>query len=189
MNKPLLTLTKIILSVPIGYGLALPFLSGSDRGSNTDSDRAGGILAEIQHFGAAGATLAIVGFLLLVFFYARDLKRSLALVSPGARKAAPSSVWLMFLLPYNFIEDFFIVANVARSLQAEAQSNAALARFRSFGLTSGIGWCAAQIVSLLPTLTGSIAGLVALVFWAWHWTFVKRANRVLESSRETGRKS
>ena len=189
MNKPLLTLTKVLLSVPIGYGLVLPFLPGRDGGTASVGTQAGGILAEIQAFGPAGATLAIASFLLLVYFYARDLMRSLALVSPASRKATPSSVWLMFLLPYNFIEDFFIVTNVARSLQAEARSNPALGSFRSFGLISGIGWCAAQILSLLPTLTGSVAGLIAIVLWAWHWAFIRRANRALERSTATGRKS
>lgn len=155
-----------MLSLPIGYALLLPFLS---------SDGQGGILGEFQHFGPVVGAIAVVAFLLLVACYARDLQRSLERVSPGARRAAPASVWLMFLLPYNFIEDFFIVANVARSLKDEAKSNPALAGFKSFGLVSGLGWCAAQIVSLLPNLIGSTAGMIAVVLWGWHWAFVRRA--------------
>jgi hypothetical protein len=87
----------------------------------------------------------------------------------------------MFLLPYNFIEDFFIVANVSGSLKAEAAASPALPRFRSFGMISGIGWCAAQIISLVPNQLGSIAGIVAIVLWAWHWAFIRRANAALEA--------
>ncbi|AOZ09635.1 hypothetical protein [Cupriavidus malaysiensis] len=166
---------KALLSVPVGYGLAYPFFH---------PEAGGGILAEMQRFGqGTGAAVALV-FLALVYLYARDLKTSLSLVSPQARRASPASVWLMFLLPYNFIEDFCIVANVARSLEAQARSHAGLARFRSFGLASGIGWCAAQLVSLLPNALGSAAGLAALVFWAWHWAFIRRANRVLGQAAE-----
>jgi hypothetical protein len=163
-------LLKILLSIPIGIGLVYPFFG---------SDVSGGILGELKVFGPVGTVLVILVFLLLVFFYARDLVRTLRLVSPAARKARPGSVWLMFLLPYNFIEDFVIVANVARSLEAEAAVNPALAGFRSFGMISGIGWCAAQIVSLIPHPIGSAAGLLAIVFWVWHWVFIRRANSVL----------
>lgn len=166
-------LLKAILSVPIGIGLAYPFFR---------PDASGGILGELKIFGSMGMVAAIVVFLLLVFLYARDLVRTLQLVSPAARTATPGSVWLMFLLPYNFIEDFFIVANVARSLEAEAAVNPSLAVFKSFGMISGIGWCAAQIVSLVPHPVGSAAGLAAIVFWAWHWVFIRRANSILRKA-------
>jgi hypothetical protein len=171
-----LTLLKSILSIPIAIGLAYPFFN---------PDAAGGILGELKIFGPTGSIVAVVVFLLLVLFYALDLIRSLKLVSPASRKAKPSGVWLMFLLPYNFIEDFFIVANVAKSLKAEAASNPALANFKSFGMISGMGWCAAQVVSLVPNQIGSAAGLVAIVFWIWHWVFMRRANRNLIGSAES----
>jgi hypothetical protein len=85
----------------------------------------------------------------------------------------------MFLLPYNFIEDFCIVANVAASLRAEARHNARLQLARDAGLISGWGWCAAQIVSLVPHPLGSLAGLLAIVLWLLHWRFVRRANAML----------
>ena len=168
-----LTLLKAILSIPIGVGLAYPFLN---------SEASGGILVELNIFGPVGSISAIAIFLLLVFFYALDLIRCLKLVSPASRKAKPNSVWFMFLLPYNFIEDFFIITSVARSLKAEATSNPALASFKSFGMISGVGWCAAQVVSLIPNLVGSVAGLVAIGFWVWHWRFIRHANRILMKS-------
>jgi hypothetical protein len=71
---------------------------------------------------------------------------------------------------------------VARSLEAEAAVNPALAVFKSFGMISGIGWCATQIVSLVPHPVGSVAGLAAIVFWAWHWVFIRRANSRLRKA-------
>ena len=171
MDKLVLVCVKIILSIPIGVGLAYPFF---------DKEAAGGVLRDIQLLGTAGTALAFSLFLVLVFFYARDLRRSLALVSSTSREAKPDSVWLMFLLPYNFIEDFFIVANVARSLRTEARINPALAGFKSFGFFSGIGWCAMQVISLIPNQVGTMASAAAIVLWLWHWIFVKRANTALE---------
>lgn len=53
---------------------------------------------------------------------------------------------------------------------------------KSFGMVSGQGWCIAQIVSLIPNQIGSAAGLIALVFWMWHWVFIRRVNGVLIES-------
>lgn len=173
-----LTLLKLVLSIPIGIGLAYPFVR---------PDIAGGILGELRIFGPVGSLVAIAAFLLLVLLYALDLIKSLHLVSPASRKAVPNSVWFMFALPYNFIEDFFIVSNVAKSLKAEAAVNPALASFKSFGMISGLGWCAAQVISLIPNRVGSVAGLVAIGFWIWHWVFIRRVNSALLKSA-TGRR-
>ena len=169
----MLTLFKVMLSIPIAIGLVYPF---------TGSGSSGGILRELEIFGPTGVVAAIIVFLALVLFYALDLIKSLKLVSPTSRKAKPNSVWFMFLLPYNFIEDFFIVCNVAKSLKAEAAINPALATLKSFGMISGLGWCTAQIISLIPNQIGSAAGLIAIGFWIWHWAFIRRANRILIDS-------
>ncbi|MEO4048783.1 hypothetical protein AAFN46_17025 [Pseudomonas sp. CAU 1711] len=161
---------KIALSLPIAYGLAYPLLN---------PEAGGGILKEVEMFGPLGSLLAIALFLALVALYCRDLQRSLALVRPEARRARPRSVWLMFLLPYNFIEDFCIVANVAASLRAEARHNADLRLPRDAGLVSGWGWCVAQIVALVPHPLGSLAGLLAMALWIVHWRLVRRANAAL----------
>ena len=166
----ILLLTKIALSLPIAYGLAYPFLY---------PEAGGGILKEVEMLGPLGSLVAVMLFLTLVAFYCRDLQRSLALVRPEARTAAPRSVWLMFLLPYTFIADFFIIANVAASLREEARHTERLRLPRAAGLVSGWGWCAAQVVSLIPHQLGSLAGALAIGLWIVHWRFVRRANAAL----------
>ncbi|MFN3986674.1 MAG: hypothetical protein ACK4KV_14360 [Rhodocyclaceae bacterium] len=161
---------KIVLTIPVAYALVYPFLN---------PDVSGGIFKEFEVLGLVGSIIFAAVFLALVFLYCRDLSRSLALVRPSARTASPRSVWLMFLIPYNFVEDFFIVANVANSLRAEAQSNKALLPFRRFGMVSGLGWCSAQIVSLLPNELGAVAGALALPLWIVHWRLIRRVNAVL----------
>ena len=171
MNRNIaLILVKIVLTLPVTYALAYPFLNPSV---------AGGVFKEVEMFGLLGSVVLVAAFLAIIFLYCRDLQRSLSLVRPSAREASPRSVWLMFLIPYNFVEDFFIIANVANSLRREAQHNVALHPFKHFGMVSGLGWCAAQIVSLLPNAIGSIAGVLTLVLWIVHWRFIRRVNAVL----------
>ena len=171
MTRPLaLIFIKIVLTIPVTYALAYPFINPS---------AAGGIFSEIKALASLASIVIIAVFLVIVFMYCRDLQRSLSLVRPSARVAAPRSVWLMFLIPYNFVEDFFIIHNVASSLRREAQHNAALNSFKSFGTVSGLGWCAAQIVSLLPHAIGSVAGMLALPLWIIHWRFIRRVNLLL----------
>lgn len=139
MNRNIaLILVKIVLTLPVTYALAYPFLNPSV---------AGGVFKEVEMLGLLGSVVLAAAFLAIVFLYCRDLYRSLSLVRPSARAAPPRSVWLMFLIPYNFVEDFFIIANVASSLRREAQHNIALHPFKRFGMVSGLGWCAAQIVA------------------------------------------
>ncbi len=178
MKPGTITFIKILLSVPAGIGLVYPFFDPMLRG---------GILGEMRLLGPAGSLLVAAGFLVLVFLYASDLKRALQRVSPGVRQASPNSVWFMFLPPYNFIEDFFIVANVADSLRAESRRNPALAGFRSFGMVSGLGWCAAQLVSLIPDTVGGVAGLIAIVLWVWHWRFVRRVGAALTGGTDAAK--
>lgn len=156
---------KLLLSAAVGWALVQSFLQPERSG----------LFRELEGLGTWGAALVVLGFLGLVYAYARDLRACLAAVAREHRAAPPGRVWLMFVIPYNFIEDFFIVHDVARSLRAQASHHAGLARFRSFGLASGWGWCAAQLLSLLPNALGEWAAWVALLLWIWHWSFVRRA--------------
>ncbi|WP_175927038.1 hypothetical protein [Burkholderia cepacia] len=165
---------KAMLSIPIAFGLAYPLVHPSEDG---------GVLGEMDRLGTIGGIVVVTVFLALVYAYASDLRTTLKSVNQGSRAAEPNSVWLMFLLPYNFIEDFFIISNVAKSLEAESRINPALSGLRSFGRISGIGWCLAQVVSLIPDTLGSIAGGVAVFLWVWHWVFVRRANKMLAGSQ------
>jgi hypothetical protein len=165
-------LIKISLSLVVALCAVHPLLGGAD-GS--------GVLNEAGGLGASALLTLVVLFLVAVFFYCKALSTCLALIPPANRVATPRSVWLMFLLPYNFIEDFFIIHHVARSIEKEAEGNEQLAALNSTGLTSGLGWCIAQLLSLVPGAGGAVAGVVALVLWIHHWVFIRRVIRLLKS--------
>lgn len=165
---------KLLLTLVVGVALVYPFVRTTPGA---------GVLSTVESIGTVAIVSITISFLIAVAFYCRTLQRCLRLVRPTARAAEPKSVWYMFLIPYNFVEDFFIVHNVTRSLQAEAALNPALTGMRRFGAFSGFGWCVAQIVSLLPNRVGEIAGVVALVLWGIHWAFIHRINKRLEDSQ------
>lgn len=164
---------KLLLTLLVAAALAYPLLQ-------PEADA--GIFRELEILEPLAAISLVLLFLLAVFLYCRDLQRALSLVRPQCRAASPRSVWLIFLLPYNFIEDFFIIVHVAQSLRREAQTNDALRPFTRFGMLSGIGWCSAQIISLIPHTIGSLAGLLAVPLWLVHWQLIRRINRALRAA-------
>ena len=85
----------------------------------------------------------------------------------------------MFLIPYNFVEDFFIVANIADSLKQQAVDSRWLRRYQPYGKYTGLGWCSAQILALAPGYIGQIATLCAIVLWIMHWYFIRNINITL----------
>ena len=160
-----LLLVKLALTLLVVIAFSLPFFYPS-LGS--------GFLEELELLGVGGALVLFSGFLVLVYFYCKDLQKILTLIAPANRAATPRSVWLMFLIPYNFVEDFFIVYHVSQSIERESGSNPALGELKSFGLYSGVGWCVAQIVTLAPGELGRMASVVAIGLWVVHWRFVRR---------------
>ncbi len=164
---------KLTATALVSLGLAYPLMAADARA---------GVLASVARIGLPTLLVLVTAFLAMVALYCRTLQRCLERVRRESRAANPGSVWLMFLIPYNFVEDFFIVHNVARSLRAEAAVNPALTGLRGYGAASGLGWCTAQIVSLVPNRVGEIAGVVAFVLWLVHWRFIAGVTRLLSAA-------
>ncbi|WP_363796536.1 hypothetical protein ABU614_14725 [Lysobacter firmicutimachus] len=138
-----------------------------------------GLLGEVRALGPAGAIAAMLAFFALVACYCRHLQAVLQAIPASARRAPPGSVWWMFAIPYNFVEDFFIVAAIAGSLRADGRiATAQQRRWQRLGL----GWCAPQIASLWPGTAGVLAGAAALALWAAHW---RATLHILRGLRDT----
>jgi hypothetical protein len=145
------------------------------------SDKNSGLLKELQYLSLPLTITLVIVFFIAVAFYCQTLQRCLTLISPKNRKASPNSVWMMFLLPYNFIEDFFIIINISNSLEEEAKFNKKLVGINDYGMVMGVGWSIAQILSLIPNIAGQVASVLGLLLWIFHWGFIKRVNRLLDN--------
>jgi hypothetical protein len=134
----------------------------------------------LKSLGTLILTLLVSGFLGLVTIFCKDIQTCLELINPNNRKMSPKSTWFMFLMPFNFIEDFFIVINLSNSIEAEAQTNPKLQSIKDFGMVTGIGWSIAQILSFIPNTVGQIAGLLGIVLVVLHWIFIKKIIALLK---------
>lgn len=159
----------VLTSILVTWAL-LPFLNNNVNES---------ALGEILKIGIAWSALIIVGFLIMVAFYCRTLQKCLTLIKQENRKAEPKSVWYMFAIPFNFVEDFFIVIDVANSLEAEKKTNSKLKEISDYGMVSGIGWSIAQVLSFVPNILGQIAGLIGMILVIYHWIYIWKINRIL----------
>lgn len=133
-----------------------------------------GILGEVAALGWVAGPVAVVVFFGLIALYVRSLQRLLVRVRVENRIRSPRSLWLMFAIPFNFVEDFFIVAEIARSLRAQAcLPTPWLRTWRMLGLA----WCGLQIASLAPGEFGVAAGALALIGWVAHWVLTALASQ------------
>ncbi len=165
---------KIILTLLVVIALLLPFFHPSPNS---------GLLEELKILGIHGVLVVLGFFFVFVYFYCKDLQKILESITPKNRVATPKSVWLMFLIPYNFVEDFFIVYNVSRSLKNEATFNPALNKLKYFGMYSGIGWCLSQVFSLAPGYIGKVSSVFAIILWVIHWRFIRHTTNLLKTAK------
>ena len=161
---------KLVLTCPVIAALVYPFIWETSTG----------VLHDINLLGPAWSLLLVVVFFVAVAFYCRSLQRCIELSPKECQTADPKSVWWMFCIPYNFVEDFFIVKHVAKTIEPQLSKLTEMdPRIQSTGIINGITWCSSQIVSLVPHSVGQIAGVVAAIFWLVHWVHVGRINRAL----------
>jgi|JI10StandDraft_1071094.scaffolds.fasta_scaffold922676_2 hypothetical protein len=166
-----LSLTAILVAWAV-----LPYIDNSSNES---------VLSEIFKIGIVPSVLIIGAFFIMVAFYCRTLQKCLTLIKPENRKAKPKSVWYMFAIPFNFVEDFFIVINIANSIEEEKKTNGKLKDIYDFGMVSGIGWSIAQVLSFIPNIAGQIAGLIGMILVIYHWLQIAKINKLLIEHNKT----
>ena len=166
-------IVRLFLTAILVAWAVLPYVDNS-----TDES----VLSEIFKVGIVPSILIISSFFIMVAFYCRTLQKCLTLIKPENRKAKPKSVWYMFAIPFNFIEDFFIVINIANSIEEEKKTNGKLKDISDFGMVSGIGWSIAQVLSFIPNIVGQIAGLIGMILVIYHWVQIAKINKLLIKS-------
>lgn len=125
-----------------------------------------GVLGEVSATGPVAAVSTVLVFFGGVALYCLTLQQILTELPEWGRIRSPRSVWLMFALPFNFVEDFFIVNDIAGSLTA---TSAVTNVTRNIWRTTGLAWCALQIVSLFPGPIGLTGGALAIPVWLINW--------------------
>jgi len=164
-------LIRFVLTSLLVLWASLPFMNELEGKS---------ILSDIYRIGIIPSVLIMLAFFIMVAFYCRTLQKCLTLIKPENRKASPKSVWYMFVIPFNFVEDFFIVINISNSLEKEKETNIELKNISDFGMVSGIGWSIAQILSFIPNIVGQTAGLVGMILVIYHWVLIHKINSLLK---------
>ncbi len=125
-----------------------------------------GVLGEVSAAGPVAAVSTVVVFFGAVALYCVTLQQILSELPEWGRARSPRSVWLMFALPFNFVEDFFIVNDIAGSLAA---TSSVTNTTRNVWRTTGLAWCALQIISLFPGPIGLTGGALAIPVWLVNW--------------------
>lgn len=170
MNKVI----RIVLTALLVAWATLPYFDKSNSNNALDA---------LLKFGTMWSIFVFVLFFGMVGFYCRTLQTCLELIKPENRKASPHSVWYMFLIPFNFVEDFFIVINISNSIEQEAKINPKLSGINDFGMITGIGWSIAQVLSFITNYIGQIAGAIGFALVIIHWLFILKINRLLNNKK------
>jgi hypothetical protein len=173
MTTAINIIIRLVLTALLVTWAVFPYIDNSSNES---------VLGEIFKVGIAPSIIIIAAFFIMVAFYCLTLQKCLTLIKPINRKAKPKSVWYMFAIPFNFVEDFFIVINIANSIEEERKHNIKLKDISDFGMVSGIGWSIAQVLSFIPNIVGQIAGLLGMILVIYHWVQIAKINKQLSSN-------
>ncbi|HEX5221104.1 MAG TPA: hypothetical protein VFZ59_16185 [Verrucomicrobiae bacterium] len=131
----------------------------SDSNTAVESARAIGMLV--------GTLVGIVILLIPAIFYLLTLQKTLNRCSPENRAMQPGMVWLMFIPLFNLVWHFFVVLNIAKSLEAEFRKRG-IASEPNPGKTLGLVMCILACCGIIP-LIGVLFSLGSLVCWILYW--------------------
>lgn len=120
---------------------------------------------------AFGFLIFVLVFLAILIvpaiFYLLTLQKALNRCSPESRAMQPGLVWLMFIPLFNIVWHFFIVLNVAKSLDTEFRKRG-IAADPDPGKTLGLVMCILACCGIIPFL-GILCSLGAFICWIIYW--------------------
>lgn len=119
--------------------------------------------------------LLILSFSLILFlimmlpgiFYLLTLQKALSRCSPHNRLMQPGLVWLMLIPFFNIIWHFFIVINMAGTLQKE-YADRGIESEPEPGKSIGLAMCILSACGIVPYV-GILTGIGTLVCWIFYW--------------------
>jgi len=112
--------------------------------------------------------LVVALCLVPAIFFLITLQRALVRCAPESREMSPGAVWLSLIPLFNFVWQFIVVVNVARSLHNEFVRRNLPVSEPNPGLALGLATLTLGLVSLVPVIGvfASVAGLVCgIIYW------------------------
>jgi hypothetical protein len=132
--------------------------------------------AELLFIAGIAGTILLVGLLPTIFFLV-SLQKALGRCQPHNRLMQPGLVWLMLIPVFNLAWQFFVVVNIAGSLEKEFTERG-MATEPEPGKPVGFAMCILNLCSLIPYL-GVLAGIGAFVCWIIYWVKVAEYSQKL----------
>ena len=105
--------------------------------------------------------------LIPLIFYILTLQKALNRCSPENRAMAPGLAWLLLIPLINMVWHFFVVLNMAKSLDAEFKKRG-IAEEPQPGQKLGLIMCILVCCGIIPIL-GILCSLGGLVCWIMYW--------------------
>jgi len=124
--------------------------------------------------------LIILSGLIISILYIRTLSTALSKCSESNRTMTPGLTWLLLIPIINMIFNFYVVLNIAKSLDNEFK-NRNIFSDPMPGRTLGLAMCVCAVLTIIPVV-GVLASIGALVCWIIYW--VKIANYSAMLSRK-----
>lgn len=123
------------------------------------------------------ALIVMMISLLPIIFCLCSLQKALGRCAPHNRLMQPGLVWLMLIPFFGIIWQFFVVINIADSLDKEfAERN--IVTEPSPGKSIGMAMCILNVCSIVPYL-GVLVGLAAFICWIIYWIKIVECSRML----------
>lgn len=127
----------------------------------------------------AAVFLALIIHLIITIFFILTLQKALSRCSIENRAMEPGLTWLLLIPFFNAVWIFFVVINLAKSLDAEFKKRG-LACEPEPGKTLGLAYAILQACSFIP-YAGCLTGLPNLICWIMYWVKIAGYSKQLES--------
>jgi hypothetical protein len=122
--------------------------------------------------------IVLTASLIPMIFYLLTLQKTLSRCSPERRAMEPGLVWLLLIPLFSLVWHFFVVSNVAKSLQGEFEKRQ-IGIEPSPGYSLGLPMCILNACAVIPLL-GILAWLAGTVCWIIYWVRIAEFSRRLE---------
>jgi hypothetical protein len=143
-----------------------------------------------QQIGVPGGAEILVILVIILFFaaalllptvfYLLTLQKALTRCHPNHRLMQPGLVWLLLIPVFNLVWQFFVVINLAGSLEKEFNARG-IETEPAPGKAVGMAMSILNITGMIPYV-GILTGIGALVCWIIHWVKIADCSAKLHTT-------